>query len=415
MPEVSAEQGLEKPFELSEFETARSELAQFLPPTPLVRNAWLSEIFGADIYLKLETTQPICSFKIRGASYRISRLGAEARKQGVVAASAGNHAQGVAWGSRKYGLKATIVMPKSAPITKIQNTKALGAEVKLFGENYDEAYAHAQALSQELGKTYVHAFQDRDVILGQGSCGFEILEQLPDVDAVVCAIGGGGFLAGIASVISKKKLGVKFYGCQAAGAASMARAFEEGKPVALERVDTFADGIKVKTASAPMYRLLKSLIEPKILTAGEEEIASALHTFLEKAKILAEGAAAVSLACLPQIKDQIKGKKVVLVVGGGNIDVNLLNRIIDRGLIEAGRRLRINLWISDRPGTLAFLTDMLAKSGANIVQVIHDRSEPSTTIDQTEVNLTLETRGPEHSEALIAELRSAFPRVQVLA
>lgn len=396
---------------ISEIKEARKNLSKFLAVTPLLHNPWLSQELGCEIYLKLETAQPIGSFKIRGATHAILSLSDTEKKKGVIAASAGNHAQGVAWGSRQAGVKATIVMPKNAPLMKIQNTQALGAEVLLKGDNYDEAYLEAQEISKKSGKVYIHAFQDAHVIAGQGTIALEILEQLPDVDVVIASIGGGGLLSGIATAMKDLKPSVKIYGAQAQGAASMQKSFEKKKAVALDQVSTFADGIAVSKASEEMREILQPKIE-KVLSTDDESIAAAVLMLLEKAKIVTEGAAAVSLAVLDQIRSEIRRKKVVVVLGGGSIDVNVLGRIIDRGLIRAGRRLRINCWISDRPGSLAKLTDAVAKAGANILQAIHDRSEPSTSIDQTEVALTLETKGPEHSAELIRSLQSSVIRLE---
>ena len=389
---------------LKEIQEARVVLSRYLPSSPLLQNAWLSEVYGCEIYFKMENMQPIGSFKIRGATYKIACLDADERKRGVIAASAGNHAQGVAWGSRKLGVKARIVMPKSAPIVKIQNTRALGAEVLLEGDNYDEAYATAIRISQETGAVYVHAFEDERVVAGQGTVALEILEQLPDVDAVLSSIGGGGLMAGIALVMKDLRPGVKLIGCQAAGSPSMIESIRQGKAVKLDRADTFADGIKVREASEAIRKILAPRMD-HMLQADDESIAAAVLAMMEKAKVIAEGAGALPLAVLDQLKSELKGKKVVLVVGGGNIDVNVLSRIIDRGLIRAGRRLRVNVLISDLPGSLARLTALIAQQEANIIQAIHDRNEPSTQINQTEVELTLETKGHEHSKEVIEALK----------
>ena len=400
---------------LEDVRKAHAELNRYLLPTPLIRNSWLSETLGCELYLKLENMQPIGSFKIRGASYKISTLTPEQRAHGVIAASAGNHAQGVAWGSCRYGVHAVIVMPKGAPLMKIHNTKMLGAEVVLEGDTYDEAFAFACEEAKRTGRVMIHAFEDPAVIAGQGTAAIEILDQLPDVDFIVGSIGGGGLMAGIATVTERLKPGTKLIGCQASGAPSMIRAIRDGKSERLKSVDTFADGIKVARASEPMVELLKAPHLSQLLEADDEEIAAAVLTLLEKAKVLSEGAGALPLAALSQIQDQIAGKKVVVVISGGNIDVNVLSRIIDRGLIRAGRRVRVNVLLSDRPGSLARLTDLIAKQGANILQAIHDRNEPSTKIDQTDVALTLETRGPEHSAALIQALREHVLRVDVVS
>jgi threonine dehydratase len=398
---------------LADIQAAKNELSRYLEPSPLLANAWLSEILGCELYLKLENMQPIGSFKIRGATYKISRLSAAQRRKGVIAASAGNHAQGVAWGSRKLGTGALIVMPKSAPLVKVQNTRGLGAEVVLEGDNYQEAFAAAQSIARKTGRIFVHAFEDADVVAGQGTVGLEILEQLPDPDFVVVPMGGGGLMAGVATAIKTLRPQTKLIGCQASGAPAMLRSLREGRAVSTETVETFADGIAVSRASEPIRKLLAPRVD-EVLEADDEAIAAAVLMLLEKAKTVTEGSGALPLAVLDQIRKKIRGKKVVAVISGGNIDVNVLSRIIDRGLIRAGRRVRVNVLMSDRPGSLARLTELIAREGANILQAIHDRSEPSTRIDQTEVALTLETRGPEHSAAVIRALRANVVRLELV-
>lgn len=397
---------------LQDIYDAHKVLEPLLPKTPLVRNEALSKIYECDLYLKLETFQPIGSFKIRGATYRISKLTEEERKKGVIAASAGNHAQGVAWGSRRLGVNALIVMPAEAPLVKVQNTQALGASIHQEGANYDAAYDAAQRICAETGRIYIHAFRDPAIIAGQGTIALEILEQLPDVDVVVCSLGGGGMAAGIGVTLKGLKPTTRLIACQAAGADSMKQSFDQGVAVTLEKVATFADGVAVRKANPEMFEFLKGRID-EVLEADDEEIAAAVLVLMEKAKLVSEGSGALPLAVLEQMREQIRGKKIVLVISGGNIDVNLLNRITDRGLTRAGRRLRVNVWIQDRPGMLLALTDLLAKERVNILQAIHDRNEPSTRIDQTEVSLTLETRGVEHSARIIELLRSKTQRVEV--
>lgn len=394
---------------------ANQVIQKYLQPTPLLLNSWLSESLGCEIYLKLENMQPIGSFKIRGALYRISKLTASERKRGVIAASAGNHAQGVAWASRELKVRSMIVMPRGAPLVKVQNTRMLGAEVVLEGDTYDEAFEAASRIARKSGRVIIPAFENKDIIAGQGTIGLEILDQLPDVDWVIGSIGGGGMMAGISLTIGELHPQAKIIGCQASGASAMAQSIRRGRPMRTERVETFADGIAVGNASARMLPLLKSRLN-QVLEADDEEIAAAVLTLLEKGKIVVEGAGALPLAVLEKVAKQKKfrGKKVVLVLSGGNIDVNLISRIIDRGLIRAGRRLRINVLISDRPGSLARLTDLIAHQGANILQAIHDRSEPATTIDQTDVALTLETRGPAHSRDVIRAIQKHVLRVDLV-
>lgn len=389
---------------LADVRKAQTELSRYLHPTPLVYNAWLSEKLGCELYLKLENMQPIGSFKIRGATYRISQLTPAEKKRGVIAASAGNHAQGVAWGSKKYGVKALIVMPKGAPLVKVTNTRALGAETLLIGDNYDEAYAEAKKIADKTGKVFVHAFEDPSVIAGQGTVALELIDQLPDMDVVIGSMGGGGLMSGVSLVLGTLKPKVKIVGCQASGANPMVQALKKRRQVILKKVDTFADGIAVIKSSDQMRSILEKNVH-ELIQIDDETIAAAVLTLLEKANICVEGAAAIALSAAEKMKKKLKGKKVVLLISGGNIDVNLLSRIIDRGLILAGRRLRVNVILSDRPGSLARLTELIAREGANILQAIHDRSEPGTMIDQTDVFLTLETRGPEHSRVVVKAIR----------
>lgn len=398
--------------ELADVRSAEAVLAKLLEPSPLLFNPWLSSTYGCEIFLKLENMQPIGSFKIRGATNKIALLNTKERRKGVIAASAGNHAQGVAWGAKKLGVKATIVMPRGAPLVKIQNTENLGAEVILAGDTYDECFEVARKLAKKTGKILIHAFDDPQVIAGQGTVALELLHQMPAIDAVVCSVGGGGLMAGIATVMSELSPKTKLFGAQAKGANAMTLSLKKGHPVSLKRVETFADGIAVGVTRQGPFNILKKSLD-RMVTADDESIAAAILTLIEKAKVVSEGAAAVSIAVLDQLKKELKGKRVVVIVCGGNIDVNVLNRVIDRGLIRKGRRLRVNVMISDRPGSLAKLTAAIAQAGANVIQAIHDRSEPTTTIDQTEVALTLETRGPEHSSDVIRAIRAVVMELKL--
>jgi threonine dehydratase len=399
---------------LESIKKAQAALAPLMDATPLLKNSWLSEQFGAEIYLKMENMQPIGSFKIRGATYFISQLTAAEKARGVIAASAGNHAQGVAWGSRALGVDALIVMPTTAPIIKVQNTRRLGAKIHLEGESYDEAYTAAQRLIKETGRVYVHAFKDPQVIAGQGVIGLELMSQCPGMDIVVGSMGGGGMMAGMAIALKELKPSVRIIGCQASGAPSMIESLRAGKAITLARTDTFADGIRVAAAAEEVRELLTDRVD-ELLSADDEAMAMAILELVEKAKVLCEGAAALPLAVLDQIRDEVKGKKVVLVLSGGNLDVNVLSRIIDRGLMRAGRRLRVNVLISDRPGSLARLTALIAEHGASVLQAIHDRNEPTVRIDQTDVELTLETRGPEHGEEILRALEKHAIKIHILS
>lgn len=401
--------------DLSHVQEAQRALAPLIEPTPLVRSKWLSELLGCDLFLKLESMHPIGSFKIRGATYRISQLTREERKRGVLAASAGNHAQGVAWGAQTLGVQATIVMPVTAPLVKVENTRALGAEIIQHGANFDEAKAHGLKLAKQRGKVWIPAFEDPRIIAGQGTIALELLEQCPDLDVVIGAVGGGGMLAGIGTVLSELRPEARLIACQAAGAPSMVQSHRSGHAIKLEQVRTFADGIAVREASA---RLLK-ILDPRVnqwVTIEDEKIAEAVLLLLEKAKVVAEGSGAIALAAAlsDPVRKRIRGKKVVAVVSGGNIDVNLLGRIIDRGMLQTGRRVRISVWLSDRPGSLALLTRRLAELEANILQAIHDQNAPSAHLDETEVALTLETRGAEHVRQILSSLKSQYRRVEIV-
>lgn len=398
---------------MDEIQNAAELLGQKLPMTPLLRNDFLSRKFSCDVYLKLENMQPVGSFKVRGATYKISKLTSQQRKRGVIASSAGNHAQGVAWGSREYGVDALIVMPRNAALTKIQATKSFGATVHLEGDNFEEAYQAAARIARKTGRIFIHAYEDLDVIAGQGTLGLEILRQLPDVDVVVGSIGGGGLMAGVGTVIKELEPRVRLVACQALGASAMVKSLKAGREIYLGPPRTFADGIAIGRASSKMRGLLRPLLDT-LVTASEEEIARGVLMFLEKSKLVVEGSGAIAYAALEKMKAKIRGKKVVVIVCGGNIDVNVLGRIIDRGLVEAGRRIRINVVMPDRPGSLNFLTELIAREGANVLQTIHDRNEPAMSINDTEIGLTLETKGPDHSESVIQALRKAGLRMEIV-
>jgi threonine dehydratase len=397
---------------LSDIQKAREDLKPYVKPTPLLYNKWLSEAFQCELYLKLESMQSIGSFKIRGATRKILKLTESERKRGVIAASAGNHAQGVAWASRHLGVRATIVMPADAALVKVHNTQALGAEVILHGANYDEAYSRALELAEQDQSVFVSAYQDPDVIAGQGTVGLEILDHLSDIDVLVSSVGGGGLMTGLGTVFQALSPRTRLIACQASGAAAMCRSVQAQRSIEIDHVHTFADGIAIKRASDVMRKLLTPLVHDWV-AVDDDAIAAAVFTLMEKAKVIAEGSAAITLAALESFRDQVRGKKVVLVISGGNIDVNLLSRIIDIGMIKSGRRVRVNVVISDKPGSLARLTALIAQQGANVLQAIHDRNEPSTRIDETEVALTLETKGIDHSQVLMDELSKHVIRLEL--
>ena len=358
------------------------------------------------LYLKTENLQLTGSFKLRGAYYKISQLSDEEKARGVIACSAGNHAQGVALGATHNGIKALICLPAGAPISKVEATKGYGAEVCLVPGVYDDAYAKAIELQKERGYTLVHPFDDEKVIAGQGTIGLEILEQLPDVEAVVVPIGGGGLISGVAFAIKTLRPDVKVYGVQAAGAPSMERSVHEGHPVRLDSVSTIADGIAVKEPGTNTYELCKKYVD-EIVTVNDDETAAAILALMERQKVVAEGAGAVAVAAVMFHKLPVEGKKVVCLVSGGNIDVNTLNRVITRGLAKSGRNFTFIIELYDKPGQLSGVLHAIADQGANVISVTHERLNANTEINGCSIRLELETRDPAHIDQIRKALTDA--------
>lgn len=351
------------------------------------------------IYLKTENLQTTGSFKIRGAYYKISQLNDEEKKKGIIACSAGNHAQGVALASEKNKIPCIICMPDGAPISKVEATKSYGAEVCLVSDTYDDAYDKAIELQKEEGYTFIHPFNDEDVIAGQGTIGLEILDQLSDVDAVVVPIGGGGLISGVAYAIKHLKPTCKVYGVQAAGAPSMYKSMKEHNRVATETVNTFADGIAVKEPGDLTYELVKEYVD-EVITVTEDEIAAAILMLMEKQKLVAEGAGAVSVAAAMFDKIPIKNKNVVCIVSGGNIDVNILNRVIDRGLVMSGRKTSLTIALTDKPGQLVAVSSIISKCGANVVEVQYDNGDPEMPINSCFIKITMETKDSKQAKEI---------------
>ena len=351
------------------------------------------------IFLKTENIQSTGSFKVRGAYFKISELTEEEKKRGVIACSAGNHAQGVALAATKHGVKSLICLPEGAPISKIQATKGYGADVCLVKGVYDDAYQKALELKEQYGYTFVHPFDDEDVIAGQGTVALEILEDMPKVDAIVVPIGGGGLISGIAYTIKNLKSKIKVYGVQAEGAPSMYRSVKEGAPITLDEVNTIADGIAVKHPGTLTYELTKKYVDD-IFTVSEDEIATAIVTLMERKKMVAEGAGAVSVAAAMFNKLPLKDKNVVCIVSGGNIDVNKLSRVITRGLINSGRRCSLTLRLMDKPGQFSEVARVLAEHGANVISAFHERASTDADINFCYIKLDLETRDFEHIETI---------------
>lgn len=349
----------------------------------------------AEIYLKPENLQYTGAFKLRGAYYKISQLTPEEREKGVIACSAGNHAQGVALAATANGIKSIICLPAGAPISKIEATKRLGAEVCLVPGVYDDAYDKAVALQKEHGYTFIHPFDDLKVIAGQGTIALEILEEMPDVEAVIVPIGGGGLIAGMAFTIKQLKPDVKVYGVQAEGAPSMFVSLHQGKREHLSSVSTIADGIAVKEPGVNTFDFCSRYVD-EIVTVTEDEIAAAILALIEQQKLVAEGAGAVSVAAAMFNKVPIGGKKTVCVVSGGNIDVTILNRVITRGLVKSGRNCMLKLDVGDKPGQLSGICSILGANGANIISVTHERNSDATSINGCILRIEIETRNNDH-------------------
>ncbi|MBE6041414.1 MAG: threonine ammonia-lyase, partial [Clostridiales bacterium] len=332
-----------------------------------------------EVYLKTENLQVTGSFKLRGAYFKICRLSDEEKKAGIVACSAGNHAQGVALSAARMGIKSTICMPDGAPISKVEATKAHGAEVALVKGAYDDAYAYACKLQEETHATFIHPFDDPDVIAGQGTIGLEILDQLKDVDVIVVPVGGGGLVSGIAFAAKHLNPSIKVYGVQAQEAASMADSLKYDEQVTLSTVSTFADGIAVKHPGDLTFELIREYVDD-VVTVSEDEIAAAILALIEKQKLIAEGAGAVSVAAVMFNKIPVEGKKVVCLVSGGNIDVNILSRVITRGLVTSGRNTTLQIALEDKPGQLVDVATIIASCGANVTGVHYGHSDPNTAV-----------------------------------
>ena len=373
-------------------------LKQVARKTDLIYSPNLGRDFS--MYLKTENLQLTGSFKLRGAYYKISQLSEEQRAAGIIACSAGNHAQGVALAASRMGIKSIVCMPDGAPISKVEATKALGAEVCLVKGAYDDAYAHACKLQEETGMTFIHPFNDDEVIAGQGTIGLEILDQLADVDAVICPIGGGGLISGVAYAIKNLNPDVKVYGVQAENAPSMAESVRQGAPITLDTVQTFADGIAVKHPGDTTFEIVQKYVD-QVVTVSEDEIAAAILALIEKQKLIAEGAGAVSVAAAMFGKLPIQGKKVVCIVSGGNIDVNILSRVITRGLVTAGRNTMLQIALEDKPGQLLGVSQIVSECGANVVSVHHERSDANMAVTSCFLKVGMETRDFEQ----IAEIR----------
>ncbi|MGH3507395.1 MAG: threonine ammonia-lyase [Nocardioidaceae bacterium] len=394
---------------LADIEHAREVLTGTALVTPMEGSRWLSSLTGGRVALKCENLQRTGSFKIRGAYLRIANLSEEERARGVVAASAGNHAQGVALAAGLLGTKATVFMPKGAPIPKEHATRGYGADVRFAGTTIDEALVSARTFSQETGAVLIHPFDHVDIVAGQGTCGLEILEQCEDADTVVVPTGGGGFLAGVATAVKSVRPEIRVIGVQAEAAAAYPGSLRAGHPVPLERMSTMADGIAVGCPGEVPFAAVQQYVD-EIRTVSEESLSTALLALLERAKVVVEPAGAAAVAAVMDTPHDFRGTTVA-VLSGGNIDPLLLMRVIRHGMAAAGRYLVFKVRIPDAPGALARLLTLLGEADANVLDVVHERTSASLHLDEVEVALQLETRGSPHADEVLATMAAAGYRV----
>lgn len=391
-------------FSLGMILEARERLRGVAQRTGLVEFRVLSSA-DSRVFLKTEDLQNTGSFKVRGAYIKIASLSNEERAAGVIASSAGNHAQGVALAARSFGIPATIVMPEGAPLAKVKATRELGANVVLHGSVYDDAYAEARRLQQETGATFIHPFDDPMVIAGQGTIGLEIMDEMPDTDTIVVPVGGGGLAAGVAAAVKMLHPSVRVIGVQAAGAAGMKASLEAGHVVSLPSAKTIADGIAVKQPGELTFELCRKYLD-EVVTVDDDEIAQAILFLMEKGKMVAEGAGAAPVASIMNRKLDCRGK-IAAVISGGNIDVTMISRIIEKGLLRAGRVSKLRILMQDRPGQLEIVSRIIGGAGANVMAVHHDRTDVDLDIRDALLEITMETQDREHAQRVIAALREA--------
>jgi threonine dehydratase, medium form len=389
---------------LNDIYRATHVLKSIIRPTSLIAAPSLRK--DAGIFIKPENLQVTGSFKVRGASYMISQLSDEEKSRGVIASSAGNHAQGVALAAAANGIKATICLPAGAPISKVEATRNYGADICLVPGVYDDAYKRALELRDEKGMTFVHPFDNPDVIAGQGTIGIEILDEMPDVDTIIVPIGGGGLASGVAYAAKQLNPAIKVYGVQSEGAPSMLKSITDGRITRLDSVSTIADGIAVKQPGDLTYNLCSTLLDG-IITVSDDEVCAAILFLLEKHKLIAEGAGAVSVAAAMFGKVPVEGKKTVCIVSGGNVDVTFLNRIINRGLQKSGRLCTVALEIADSPGQLEKVSQLIASHGANVTGILHERTNTSLRVSDCELRISMETRDQAHVDSIISALTGA--------
>lgn len=392
--------------DLTRIEEAAGRIKPAIYESPLVHSKLLSDLTGNAIYLKLENLQMTGSFKERGALNRILTMTDDEKRRGVIAASAGNHGQGVAYHAARRGIPAQIWMPRSTPLIKVSATRTHGADVVLHGSNYDEAYEAAVERSLYTNATFIHAFDDEAVIAGQGTLGLEILAQNPALDVIVVPVGGGGLIAGIGCAVKERGSQVEVIGVQTSRLPSMKAALELGEPVNLPPASTLADGIAVRKAGTLALPLVRRYVD-HVVTVDEADIAAAILLLLEQEKTLAEGAGAIALAAMLQGRTSHRGKNIALLVSGGNLDVNVLARIIEQGMVRDGRRLRLRVRLPDYPGALEGLAAVIAKASANIVETSYNRAHYGVSLSETAIDITMETRGRDHVSELLSRLNNS--------
>lgn len=396
---------------LADIRAARERIASRLPATPLAHSSWFSRRWGCDVWFKFENLQMTGSFKERGALNRLLQIGEEERSKGVITASAGNHGQAVASHARQLGIPATVVMPVNTPLIKVSNTSASGARVILQGGSFDEAADHARQLCEREGLSYVHGFDDPAVIAGQGTLGLELLEQCPDLDTVVVPVGGAGLISGVGLAIKQLRPPARVIGVQYEGVPSLKEALAHGAPVTVPPHRTIAEGIAVRRVGELPFRI-SSCVMDELVTVAEDEIANAILLLLEREKTVAEGAGAVGVAAIENGHLDVARRRVVVILTGGNIDVNVLSRIIERGLVKGGRLARVRVTVPDLPGHLARVLEVIAAERANLLEVSHSRAFSDVPVGETAIDLVLETRSPEHIEELHAALCAKGIRVE---
>jgi threonine dehydratase len=396
-----------------EIEIAKSKIQKAIRMTPMIYSEIFSKLTGREAFLKLENLQKTGSFKIRGAYYKLSLLNPSVKRRGVVAASAGNHAQGVALASSLLGIQSTIVMPEGSSLAKQMATRSYGGEVVLFGKDTDEALGYAKKLAED-GRSLIHPFDDTQIIAGQGTIGLEILEEVPGVEAIIIPIGGGGLISGIATIVKKRKPKVKIIGVQSNQAPSAFYSLKRNEIVEVKAKPTLADGIAIRRVGEITFPIIQKLVD-EIVTVEEDEIASAILMLMERKRVVAEGAGAAPLAALLSRRWKVDSKKIVLVVSGGNIDVHLLDRIIEKGLAQTGRLVRFGVLLRDVPGSLVKLSSLISQNQANILHIIHERAAKDIPIGFSKVILVLETRGPEHIREIRKSLKEKGYPLQMLS